>query len=154
MKYVSSENLKQVLQKMRNVFATKSELNAVKNQMGGGTLIEGYFKTNNGKGLYCKVLETDDKYEVWSNLKLSNSYSYTLSNLPTGKKILGNAIAFKRQYSTWENFVAGYGDNLVIRFDFSNAGIDSVNISGSDIGATQHSGQENDFVFLGSVIKR
>ena len=36
MKYVSSENLKQVLQKMRNIFATKSELNAVKNQVGGG----------------------------------------------------------------------------------------------------------------------
>ena len=126
----------------------------LKIKWGGGTLIEGYFKTNNSKGLYCKVLETRDKYEIWSNLKLSNSYSYTLNNLPTGKKILGNAIAFKRQYSTWESFVAGYGDNLVIRFDFSNAGIDSVNISGSDIGTTQHTGNENDFVFLGSVIKK
>lgn len=36
MKYVSSENLKQVLQKLKNVFATKAELNAVKMQSGGG----------------------------------------------------------------------------------------------------------------------
>lgn len=154
MKYVSSDNLKQVLQKMKNVFATKSELNAVKTQVGGGTLIEGYFKTNSGKGLYCKVIETDDKYEIWSNLKLSNSYSYTLSNLPTGKKILGNAITFRRAYSLWQSELDGYGADVNIRFDFTSDGIVIENLSGTGLGATQHTNNENDFVFLGSVIKK
>jgi hypothetical protein len=153
-KYVSSENLKQVLQKMRDIFATKSELNEVKNQMGGGTLIEGYFKTNNSKGLYCKVLETNDKYEIWSNLKLSNSYSKNLSNLPTGKKFLGNAITFKRAYSLWQSELGGYGETAVVRFDFSTNGIECVNLSGANLSATEHTGKESDFVFLGSVIKK
>ena len=51
-------------------------------------MIEGYFKTNNGKGLYCKVMETADKYEIWSNLKVSKSYSNNFNNIPTGKKLL------------------------------------------------------------------
>lgn len=120
----------------------------------GGTLIEGYFKTNNSKGLYCKVLETRDKYEIWSNLKLSNSYSYNFSNLPTGKKFLGNAIFFKKQYSIWSNTIGGYSDNLFLRFDFSSNGVEYTSVSDREIGATQHSGNEADFVFLGSVIKK
>ena len=126
----------------------------LKIRWGGGTLIEGYFKIGYSKGLYCKVLETNDKYEIWSNLKLSKSYSYTLNNLPTGKKILGNSIAFDRAYSIWDGFIGGYGEKLVVRFDFTSNGINCENISTSDIGATQHSGNENDFVFLGSVIKK
>ena len=117
-------------------------------------MIEGYFKTNSGKGLYCKVIETDDKYEIWSNLKLSNSYSYTLSNLPTGKKILGNAIALQRDYSMWQSVLSGYGQMAIVRFDFSSDGIDCVNLSGANLSATQHTNTETDFVFLGSVIKK
>ena len=156
MKFLSSDGLKVVLTKIKDMFYTKAEVDEkLKSVSGGaGLYIEGYFKTDNGKGLYCKVIETADKYEVWSNLKLSNSYSYTLSNLPTGKKILGNAIAFKREYSTWKKFGGGYGENLVVRFDFTSDGINCENISTSDIGATQHSGNENDFVYLGSVIKK
>ena len=139
---------------MRNVFATKSELNAVKNQMGGGTLIEGYFKTNNGKGLYCKVLKTRDKYEIWSNLKLSNSYSYNFSNLRSGRKILGNAITFQRDYSMWRSVLNGYGQTAIARFDFSSDGIECVNLSGANLSATQHTNTETDFIYLGSVIKK
>ena len=117
-------------------------------------MIEGYFKTNSGKGLYCKVIETNDKYEVWSNLKISKSFSNNFNNIPTGKKVIGNSIAFDRAYSIWAQFIGGYGEKLVVRFDFTNDGINCENISTSDIGATQHSGNENDFVFLGSVIKK
>lgn len=117
-------------------------------------MIEGYFKIGYSKGLYCKVLETNDKYEIWSNLKLSNSYSKNLSNLPTGKKFLGNSITFDRAYSIWADFIGGYGEKLVVRFDFTSDGIKCENISTSDIGATQHSGNETDFVYLGSVIKK
>lgn len=152
MKFLDSAGLKVVLNRIKSTFATKAELNAVKMQSGGGTLIEGYLKTDNGNGLYCKVIETDDKYEVWSNLKLSNSYSYNLSNLPTGKKVIGNSIVFDRSF--WSGFIGGYGEKLIVRFEFTNDGIECVDISTSDIGATQHSGNENDFVFLGSVIKR
>ena len=126
----------------------------LKSVSGGGTLIEGYFKTNNGKGLYCKVLETNDKYEVWSNLKLSNSYSKNLSNLPTGKKFLGNAITFRRGYSLWQSELGGYGETAIVRFDFSSDGIECVNLSGANLSATEHTGKESDFVFLGSVIKK
>lgn len=72
--------------------------------------------------------------------------------MPTGKKILGNAIVFNRSF--WSGFMGGYGEKLVVRFDFTSDGINCENISTSDIGATQHSGNENDFVFLGSVIKK
>lgn len=139
---------------MRNVFATKSELNAVKNQVGGGTLIEGYFKTNNSNGLYCKVLETRDKYEIWSNLKLSNSYSYTLNNLPTGKKFLGNAIVFRKAYSLWTQVLSGYSADALVRFDFTKDEIIISEMSKSGLGATQHTNNEDDFMFLGSVIKK
>ena len=50
----------------------------LKIKWGGGTLIEGYFKTNNGKGLYCKVLETRDKYEIWKQK------GYKLQSLEAG----------------------------------------------------------------------
>ena len=126
----------------------------LKIKWGGGTLIEGYFKIGYSKGLYCKVIETADKYEVWSNLKVSKSYSNNFNNIPTGKKVIGNSITFDRAYSIWANFIGGYGEKLVVRFDFTNDGINCENISTSDIGATQHSGNENDFVFLGSVIKK
>lgn len=126
----------------------------MKSVSGGGTLIEGYFKTNNGKGLYCKVLETNDKYEIWSNLKLSNSYSYTLSNLPTGKKILGNVINFRRAYSLWSQVLDGYSAEVCVRFDFTKEQIVLLNLTGAGLGATQHTNNENDFVFLGSVIKK
>lgn len=126
----------------------------LKIKWGGGTLIEGYFKNNNSKGLYCKVLETNDKYEIWSNLKLSNSYSYNLSNLPTGKKILGNAVTLSRAYSLWQSELGGYGETAIVRFDFSVGGIECVNLSGANLSATEHTGKESDFVFLGSVIKK
>ena len=117
-------------------------------------MIEGYFKTNSSKGLYCKVLETNDKYEIWSNLKLSNSYSYNFSNLPSGRKILGNAITFQRDYSMWQSVLNGYGETAIVRFDFSSDGIECVNLSGANLSATEHTGKESDFVFLGSVIKK
>lgn len=117
-------------------------------------MIEGYFKTNSSKGLYCKVIETGDKYEVWSNLKVSKSFNNNFNNIPTGKKVIGNSIALDRAYSIWDQFIGGYGEKLVVRFDFTSDGIECINISTSDIGSTQHSGQENDFVFLGSVIKK
>lgn len=154
MKFLDSDGLKVVLNRIKNTFATKSELNAVEKRIGGGTLIEGYFKTNSGNGLYCKVLETADKYEVWSNLKLSNSYSYTLNNLPSGIEILGNAITLQRDYSMWKSILSGYGQVAIVRFDFSSDGIYCVNLSGANISATEHTEKESDFVFLGSVIKR
>lgn len=154
MKFLDSAGLKVVLNRIKSTFATKAELNAVKMQPGGGTLIEGYFKANGGYGLYCKVLETNDKYEIWSNLKLSNSYSYNFSNLPSGRKILGNAITFQRDYSMWQSVLNGYGQTAIARFDFSSDGIDCVNLSGANLSATQHTSTETDFVFLGSVIKK
>lgn len=117
-------------------------------------MIEGYFKTNNSKGLYCKVLETRDKYEIWSNLKLSNSYSYTLNNLPTGKKILGNAIVFRKAYSLWTQVLSGYSADALVRFDFTKDKIIISEMSKSGLGATQHTNNEDDFMFLGSVIKK
>ena len=89
MKFLSSDGLKVVLSKIKEMFYTKTEVDEkLKSVSGGGTLIEGYFKTNNGKGLYCKVMETADKYEIWSNLKVSKSYSNNFNNIPTGKKLL------------------------------------------------------------------
>ena len=117
-------------------------------------MIEGYFKTNNSKGLYCKVIETADKYEIWSNLKLSNSYSYNLSNLPTGKKILGNVITFRRAYSLWSQVLDGYSAEVCVRFDFTKEQIVLSNLTGAGLGATQHTNNESDFMFLGSVIKK
>ena len=117
-------------------------------------MIEGYFKTNSGKGLYCKVLETKDKYEIWSNLKLSDSYKFTLSNITTGKKILGNAIVFRKAYSLWTQVLSGYSAEALVRFDFTKDEIITSEMSKSGIGATQHTNNENDFVYLGSVIKK
>lgn len=154
MKFLDSAGLKVVLNRIKSTFATKAELSAVEKRIGGGTLIEGYFETNNVKGLYCKVIETRDKYEIWSNLKLSKSYSYTLNNLPTGKKILGNAITFRRAYSLWSQVLDGYSMDVCVRFDFTKEQIVLSNLTGLGLGATQHSEKENDFVFLGSVIKR
>ena len=156
MKFLSNDGLKVVLSKIKEMFYTKIEVDEkLKSVSGGaGLYIEGYFKTNSSKGLYCKVIETADKYEIWSNLKVSKSYSNNFNNIPTGKKVIGNSIAFDRAYSIWADFIGGYGERLVVRFDFTNDGINYENISTSDIGATQHSGNENDFVFLGSVIKK
>lgn len=91
---------------------------------------------------------------MWSNLKVSKSFSNNFNNIPTGKKVIGNSITFDRAYSIWADFIGGYGEKLVVRFDFTSDGIKCENISTSDIGATQHSGNESEFVFLGSVIKK
>ncbi len=125
-------------------------------------MIEGYFRFNYGHGLYCglycKVLETNDKYEIWSNLKLSNSYSYNFSNLPSGKRFLGNTIKFQVSYSLWKSILGKSNEWVNERFDFTKDKINIYsifeNIAGTVLGATQHSGDENDFVFLGSVIKK
>lgn len=156
MKFLSSDGLKIVLSKIKEMFYTKTEVDEkLKSVSGGaGLYTEGYFKTNSSKGLYCKVIETADKYEIWSNLKLSNSSRYTLNNLTTGKKFLGNAITFERNYSEWSKILDGYSSEVNVRFDFTSDGIVFTNITGAGLGATQHSGQENDFVFLGSVIKK
>lgn len=158
MKFLSSDGLKVVLSKIKDMFYTKGEVDEkLKSVSGGGTFTEEYFKINNEVyGLYCKVIETDDKYEVWSNLKISKTYQYNkFNNIPKGKKFYGNVIAFNPSYE-WTSIVSNskYGETPAIQFNFSNDGIDCIRIANNCTDVIKHSGKESDFVFLGSVIKR
>ena len=106
--------------------------------------------------MYCIVLETDDKYEIWSNFKILKSYkNNNFNNIPKGKKYCGNTIAFKPSYE-WEKIVSNseYGKTPAFQFNFLNEGIEIIRIADNFNDTIKHSGEESEFVFLGSVIKK
>lgn len=106
--------------------------------------------------MYCIVLETDDKYEIWSNLKILKSYTNNkFINIPKGKKYCGNTIAFNPSYE-WKSIVSNteYGKTPAAQFNFLKEGIEVTKIADNFNDIIKHSGKESEFVFLGSVIKR
>lgn len=158
MKFLSNDGLKVVLTKIKELFYTKKEVDEkLKSVSGGGTSIEGYFQIiNKSYGMYCIVLETDDKYEIWSNLKILKQYkNNNFNNIPKGKKYCGNVIAFKPSYE-WTQIVSNskYEETPAIQFNFSNDGIEAIRIADNFNDTIKHSGDTKEFVFLGSVIKK
>lgn len=124
-------------------------------------MIEGYFQIigppyEKSYGMYCIVLETDDKYEIWSNLKiLESNKNNNFNNIPKRKRYYSRVITIKPDYS-WRTFLsdAEKGKHHAIQFIFSNEGIWIANIAGNFDYTINHSIDPNDFVFLGSVIKK
>lgn len=146
-KFVTKENLKQVLQKIKN------EINGQASSK--YSIIEGYFKTMNGSksfGLKCKIYEYSDRYEVYSNLETSLSYDKTL---PDSKidRLITPTIYLRRSYSSWKSVLGDYTDYAKVSFKLGAGYFVLDDNTSKNVTSIYFTDNTKHYVYLGTLYK-
>ena len=146
-KFVTKENLKQILNKIKN------EINGQASSK--YSIIEGYFKTVNGSklfGLKCKIYEYSDRYEVYSNLETSLSFDKTL---PDSKmdRLITPTIYLGRSYSSWKSVLGDYTDYAKVSFKLGAGYFVLDDNTSKNVTSIYFTNNTSHYVYLGTLYK-